>query len=395
MSYYNRHITFGLILSSILLSLNFNLHCLFDAILFRSFHQCSQQPSIYVVADWESWWTYEGISGPDFWGRLNPKWSHCSKGNRQSPIDINTSRLLYDPLLAPVRITGDHIRGQLVNTGRGISLLITSEKVATITDGPFSYTYTLSNLSFHFGRENNRGSEHTIDEQQFSGELQLYAYNSQLYANWSEAKREPNGIAAISVLVVLARSPSQANVALKHITNSLKNITKRGQTYTIESFSVLDLLPTLKQYVTYEGSLTQPACHETVQWVILNRPIYISAYQFHMLRHSLKGDGHQDNFRPTQPINGRPIRTNIVSTSTSINNDDNDHQHRNNNHNRPQRQLHQQMSRTSMVIKTMSNEIIDQSNEFAHLLPQFYRSSTVRDAHCETDQLRLYGYRGA
>ena len=63
MSYYNRHITFGLILSSILLSLNFNLHCLFDAILFRSFHQCSQQPSIYVVADWESWWTYEGISG--------------------------------------------------------------------------------------------------------------------------------------------------------------------------------------------------------------------------------------------------------------------------------------------------------------------------------------------
>ena len=224
------------------------------------------------------------------------------------------------------------MKGQLINTGRGISLAINTDKPVTVTDGPFSYTYTLSNLSLHFGRENSRGSEHTIDEMQFPGELQLYAYNSQLYANWTEAKKEPNGIAAISVFIVLAKSSNQANPALKHITNSLKNITRRGeflflnkvhlisfllpfqgQSYSIEGISVLELLPTLKQYVTYEGSLTQPACHETVQWVILNRPIYISAYQFHMLRHSLKGDGHQDNFRPTQPLNKRPLRANIIA----------------------------------------------------------------------------------
>lgn len=92
----------------------------------------------------------------------------------------------------------------------------------------------------------------------------------------------------------------------------------QGQSYSIESISVLELLPTLKQYVTYEGSLTQPACHETVQWVILNRPIYISAYQFHMLRHSLKGDGHQDNFRPTQPLNKRPLRANIAHDMSAM-----------------------------------------------------------------------------
>lgn len=186
------------------------------------------------------------------------------------------------------------------------------EKSVVFTDGPFSYPYTVSNISLHFGRENNRGSEHTIDQMQFPGELQLYGYNSQLYANWSEAKREPNGIAAISMFIVLAKSSNQANAALKHITNTLKNITKRGQTYMIDSISILDLMPTLKHYVTYEGSLTQPACHETVQWVILNKPIYISPYQFHMLRHSLKGDGHQDNFRPTQPLNRRQLRSNIA-----------------------------------------------------------------------------------
>jgi len=105
----------------------------------------------------------------------------------------------------------------------------TTDKPVTITDGPLSYAYTLSNLSLHFGRENNRGSEHTIDEQQFPGELQLYAYNSQLYATCSEAKRELNGIAAVSVFIVLAKNSNQANPALKYITNSLKNITRRGK----------------------------------------------------------------------------------------------------------------------------------------------------------------------
>ena len=176
--------------------------------------------------------------------------------------------------MAPVRINGDTVTGQLINTGRGISFTVAETvgvdvdgvhhhhtqtshqhqnhnnknnnniKPVTITDGPFSYTYTLANISLHFGRENNRGSEHTIDGMQFPGELQLYAYNSQLYTNWSEAKREPNGIVAVSVFIVLVKNPSisqnqnsnqqqQANNALKHITNSLKNITRRGQSANI------------------------------------------------------------------------------------------------------------------------------------------------------------------
>lgn len=234
----------------------------------------------------------------------------------------------------------------MINTGRGISFLVdlsgstSGNKIVTIADGPFSYQYTLSNISLHFGRENDRGSEHSIDGIRFPGEIQLYGYNSQLYSNWSEAKREPNGLVAISIFIMVARQTNsdgsmsnqndeitnyhQPNAALKQITGLLKNITKRGHSHTIESMSIMDLLPTFwRHYVTYQGSLTQPACHETVQWVILNKPIYLSSYQFHMLRHSLKGDGHQDNFRPTQPLNKRLIRCNIIneqwhsSTSTS------------------------------------------------------------------------------
>ncbi|KAK7072320.1 Carbonic anhydrase-related protein 10 [Halocaridina rubra] len=44
------------------------------------------------------------LKRPDFWGLINPEWSLCSKGRRQSPIDIDPARLLYDPNLRELRI---------------------------------------------------------------------------------------------------------------------------------------------------------------------------------------------------------------------------------------------------------------------------------------------------
>lgn len=94
-----------------------------------------------------------------------------------------------------------------------------------------------------------------------------------------------------------------------------------GDQQEIRSLSLRELLPpeATRQYVTYEGSLTQPACFETVQWIVLNKPVYMSAAQFHQLRTSLKGDGHQDNYRPIQLLNGRPMRSNIVANNAKNN----------------------------------------------------------------------------
>ena len=36
------------------------------------------------------------------------------------------------------------------------------------------------------------------------------------------------------------------------------------------------LIPDTKDYMTYEGSLTQPGCHETVSWIVFNKPLYIT-----------------------------------------------------------------------------------------------------------------------
>lgn len=44
------------------------------------------------------------ITGPSFWGLINPQWSLCSKGRRQSPINIEPDKLLFDRHLRPVHV---------------------------------------------------------------------------------------------------------------------------------------------------------------------------------------------------------------------------------------------------------------------------------------------------
>ncbi|RZC36412.1 Carb anhydrase domain containing protein, partial [Asbolus verrucosus] len=47
----------------------------------------------------------------------------------------------------------------------------------------------------------------------------------------------------------------------------------------VKRLSVRGLLPETDYYMTYDGSTTMPACHETVTWLILNKPIYITKQQ--------------------------------------------------------------------------------------------------------------------
>ncbi|XGW22474.1 hypothetical protein V3C99_005031, partial [Haemonchus contortus] len=60
------------------------------------------------------------------------------------------------------------------------------------------------------------------------------------------------------------------------------------------------------------GSLTTPPCSENVIWTILVQPNYVSEEQLHILRRHLREDGSLliDNWRKTQPMNGRTLYLN-------------------------------------------------------------------------------------
>jgi carbonic anhydrase, putative len=52
-----------------------------------------------------------------------------------------------------------------------------------------------------------------------------------------------------------------------------------GQNVSIKHLSIHDLIPDVTEYITYEGSLTIPSCQETVTWIIINKPIFITKQQ--------------------------------------------------------------------------------------------------------------------
>ncbi|KAK3600038.1 hypothetical protein CHS0354_012720 [Potamilus streckersoni] len=261
---------------------------------------------------WAEWWNYEGISGPAYWGRMNTDWYLCSKGKNQSPIDIDPRLLLFDPNLKHIDIDGDVVSGTLVNNGYDLTLEINDTDAETtpvnLTLGPLSYNYRLKQIKLHFGSENYIGSEHTIQGKAFPGEIHLVAYNSDVYANISRAQTSPKGIAIIAAFLQVNhnyRNPPVLWLLLGQRTKLLKGL------------HIKQLLPNIDTYITYEGSFTQPGCHETVTWIVINKPLKVHKDQMETLRNLRQGDMDHpqafmaDNFRPIMPLHTRTIRTNI------------------------------------------------------------------------------------
>ncbi|RWS30194.1 carbonic anhydrase-related protein 10-like protein, partial [Leptotrombidium deliense] len=277
------------------------------------------------------------IPGPDFWGLLNPEWQLCKKGRRQSPIDIKPGLLLYDPYLRPLHVDKHRVNGILENNGHSIVMHVTEESEQkpeendiisatnditvpkaplsiNISGGPLSYSYTFHSIHMHFGRTDSAGSEHHIAKSPFPAELQIIGYNSDLYQNMSEAAHRSNGLVAIALLMQLGNS---SNMELRLLTSLVYNIRHRGQTVAVKSLSLRELIPDFDYYMTYEGSMTIPGCHETVTWIIINKPIFITRQQLYALRKLMQGESDSpkaplgNNYRPLQPLNHRFVRTNI------------------------------------------------------------------------------------
>ncbi|KAK1906166.1 Carbonic anhydrase-related protein 10, partial [Dissostichus eleginoides] len=41
---------------------------------------------------------------PSFWGLVNSAWNLCSQGKRQSPVNIKTGHMIFDPFLTPIKL---------------------------------------------------------------------------------------------------------------------------------------------------------------------------------------------------------------------------------------------------------------------------------------------------
>ncbi|XP_013134854.1 PREDICTED: carbonic anhydrase-related protein 10-like [Papilio polytes] len=292
------------------------MHSYLEAVIVTTVLQILFSFSAVSGVSWEEWWTYDGISGPAFWGLINPEWSLCNKGRRQSPVNLEPEKLLFDPNLRFLHIDKHRINGLISNTGHSVIFTVENETRhhINITGGPLSYKYQFHEIHIHYGLHDQFGSEHAINGYSFPAEIQIFGFNSQLYSNFSEALHKAQGIVSISLLLQLG---DLSNPELRILTEELENIKYGGAEMPVNRLSVRGLLPDTDYYMTYDGSTTAPACFETVTWIIINKPIYITKQQLHGLRRLMQGDARHpkaplgNNFRPPQPLHHRAVRTNI------------------------------------------------------------------------------------
>ncbi|XP_036344049.1 carbonic anhydrase-related protein 10-like [Rhagoletis pomonella] len=116
---------------------------------------------------------------PAFWGLINPEWSLCNKGRRQSPVNLEPQRLLFDPNLRPLHIDKHRISGLISNTGHSVIFTAGNETVANydgmqtpvnISGGPLSYRYRFHEIHIHYGLHDQFGSEHSVEGYTFPAE---------------------------------------------------------------------------------------------------------------------------------------------------------------------------------------------------------------------------------
>ncbi|KAH0819235.1 hypothetical protein GEV33_003556 [Tenebrio molitor] len=165
---------------------------------------------------------------PAYWGLMNPQWSMCSRGRRQSPINVEPDKLLFDPHLQHIHL--DKHKMTLV-WGAFIAALFVKERLlptefthtptftaaefrfpppsikvnnifgrldkdtkqhVNISGGPLAYRYQFEEIYIHYGSDDQQGSEHHIHGYSFPAEVRLtlnYYANMIIDFNYEKTNR--------------------------------------------------------------------------------------------------------------------------------------------------------------------------------------------------------------
>ncbi|KAG8520403.1 Carbonic anhydrase 2 [Galemys pyrenaicus] len=246
-------------------------------------------------------------SGPDNWHKDFP----IAKGQRQSPVDIDTKGAIHDPALKPLCVCyGQACSRKILNNGHSFNVEFDdSQDKAVLKGGPLTGTYRLIQFHFHWGSHDGVGSEHTVDKKKYAAELHLVHWNTK-YGEFGKAVQQPDGLAVLGIFLTIG----SANPGLQKVIDAMNSIKTKGKSADFPNFDPCGLLPESLDFWTYPGSLTTPPLLECVTWIVLREPISISSEQmmkFRKLNFNKEGEPEEfmvDNWRPVQPLHSRQIK---------------------------------------------------------------------------------------
>ncbi|KAK2148580.1 hypothetical protein LSH36_491g04007 [Paralvinella palmiformis] len=144
-------------------------------------------------------------------------------------------------------------------------------------DGPLHHSYKLVQFHFHWGTNDNCGSEHTVDGEEFPLELHLVHFNKDIYKDVNEAIDKPGGMLVLGVLFKVG----EINEGLQKLIEHFDNIRYSGESVELpDGFDPASLLPhDPNKYWHYYGSLTTPPLHESVNWIVFQETREVSPEQ--------------------------------------------------------------------------------------------------------------------
>ncbi|XP_022249849.1 carbonic anhydrase-related protein-like [Limulus polyphemus] len=259
--------------------------------------------------------------------------TRCDTGFCQSPVNLISRDAVYRPLdiHKPFDFRYTECRECVLQNTGSAARVIFQHPTGSSNDSQSSYKsyiiggpllndtrYKLSEMYFHWGKDDTVGSEHTVNNTAFPMEIQLIHWNSTYYHCADEAAKGENGLVIVTIFVQVGRMHEE----LETLIDNFWAIQYKGQSKVIgTTFNPSCLLPhpSLRDYWTYSGSLTWPPFSENVEWILLRYPLTVShqqLYEFRRLKKHVKHDltvetRHEDflnnNFRPLQPLNGRTI----------------------------------------------------------------------------------------
>ena len=217
--------------------------------------------SMVSASAFASHWGYEGEGSPEHWGELDEAYKTCQSGMNQSPINIDSTANAH---LSPLQT--HYIDGPVTLTNNGHTIQASEQADTRDTITLDKQTWTLQQFHFH------APSENTVHGKKYAMEMHLVHRNSA-------------GELTVDKLWSVMPQQAEQNVSIEKDLNLNK------------------LLPKVKTYWRFSGSLTTPPCSEGVTWIVLKQPLTVSAEQLEKFTHTM----HHDNNRPVQSLHGRVV----------------------------------------------------------------------------------------
>lgn len=218
-------------------------------------------------------WSYEGEGAPANWSKLQKDYALCGSGKRQSPIDIRNG-IGVD--LEPIKFNYKTTMFRVVNNGHTIQVNVGAGSTVTVMGRRFE----LVQLHFH------RPSEERVNGMAFDMVVHLVH------------KDLDNQLAVIAILL----EQGKEQPVIQSIWNNLP-LEVNQEISPVVAIDLNRLLPDVRTYYTYMGSLTTPPCTEDVMWIVFKQPVSVSEEQVAIFSRL-----YRNNARPIQQVNNRLIK---------------------------------------------------------------------------------------